>query len=520
MERYGIEGGYFQYAAGNPIIQDVDFLMQRGEVHGLVGENGAGKSTLIDLLTGSLMLQRGNVVADEAPASIHSLRDAQALGVAVVQQHYNVFPELSVVDNIMCVGHGVPRSGFLRQFDRRAAGREVRDLLAGLDISIDPGRKLRSLDAAERKMIEVARAVRLGPSFLILDEPTAALEPSSSRVVLDLIMRLRSRGIGVCFVSHRLDEVLATADQVTVLRNGRRVACEAAKDLDVGRLASLMVGETESKSSFEVPEASTPAASGAPASIRLRDVHVAVGAQPVSIEIRRGEILGLVGLLGSGTSRLVRMIGGAEPLVGAMTVDGNPSTVRTPRQAQRVGIGFIPENRKEEGFFPELSVADNIAMARLGTSRMFGKLRARGVKRVAKEWAEKLDIRVPSLGLPARVLSGGNLQKVLIAKWMTSGMTILAIDEPTHGVDIGGKGRIHSILQAFARQGGTVVVSLSESQEAIQLCDRVAIMRHGEVVALLGTESLSQGEITELGAAAGVREIEALLDGADEAMQP
>jgi ABC-type sugar transport system ATPase subunit len=512
VQTYGISGAYFQYVPATPVVRDVDFVMVRGEVHGLVGENGAGKSTLIDLLTGSLTPQRGSLVMDGEPITFHSLRDAQDNGIAVVQQHYNVFPELSVVDNIMCLGRQVPRTSRLKQFDRAAARRDIGALLATLGIDIDPGVKVRTLGAAERKMVEVARVVRLSPAFLILDEPTAALEPTSSRVVLDLVRRLRARGIGVCFVSHRLDEVLSTSDRVTVLRNGERVACTQAKGLDVAALTELMVGEGTDISGTTSEKVPRPNAVDVPA-LRLRGVRVAPAASPVDIDVASGEILGLTGLIGSGASRLVRMVGGAEPLIGHASVNGSAVDVSTPRDAQRAGIGFIPENRKEEGSVPGLSVTNNMLLAQLSNARLFSRFNVKRATDVARSYARDLDVRVASLDMPASTLSGGNLQKVLIAKWLASGMRILAIDEPTHGVDVGGKARIHRILKEFARQGGAVVVSVSESHEAMHLCDRVAVMRHGEVVSVLGTDTLTRSEVTGLGADSSVATIEALSSG-------
>jgi ABC-type sugar transport system ATPase subunit len=511
VRTFAITGAHFQYAPGNPVIKDVDLVLTRGEVHGLVGENGAGKSTLIDLLTGALAPQRGSLMIDGAPVAFRSVREAQDAGVAVVRQHYSVFPDLSVVDNIMCIGRRVPRTRRIRQFDRAAARREVRDLLARLAIGVDPDVKVRALGAAERKMVEIARVVRLEPAFLILDEPTAALEPSSSRVVLDLMGRLRSRGLGLCFVSHRLDEVLSTADRVTVLRNAALVTSRPTSGMKIDGLAKLMVGDTGTQP--DDGEAPAPPLDTAHPALRLRGVRVAPNAAAVNLDLAQGEIVGVTGLIGSGASRLVRMVGGAEPLIGDVEAHGAKVSITTPREAQAASIGFIPENRKEEGFLPDLSVTQNMTIARLSNTRPLSTLDTKAATAIARAYTAKLDIRARSLDQPASTLSGGNLQKVLIAKWLTSDMKILAIDEPTHGVDIAGKARIHRILKDFAGDGGAVIVSVSDSHEAMQLCHRVAVMRHGEIVAVLKTEELTQSQLAGLGADSGAERIEALLDG-------
>lgn len=506
---YGIRGVSYAYSAGVPVLRDVSLELAAGTVHALLGENGCGKSTLIKLLTGVLKPRSGTLYMDDAEVRFASPADAQERGVGVVHQDYNLFPDLSIAQNVIGVGRSLPRHRWTRTVDKARIESEVAEMLDTLGIDLAPGTLVRSLDPAARKFVEIVRALRLRPSFLILDEPTASLEPEGSRSVLALMGRLRDQGLGLAFVSHRLGEVIDIADEVTVLRDGRLVGNAPAADITEERLVEMIIGPQEEKRR-EAQVAAHESSARDELALSIRDVRLRAGARPVSLDLRCGEILGLTGLLGSGAATVTRMLGGAQPLRGTLEMGGRKARIRDPRGAQRLGIGFIPEDRKAMGAIPVMSVAANISIASLGEVSRAGivdywKMRSRAI-----DYGERFDVRPRSVDVPAGSLSGGNLQKVLIAKWLATDCHVLAIEEPTHGVDIGGKVHVHRLLREFVAGGGAIVVSLSEVDEALELCDRIAVFRHGELVDVLHAADLTRSEVTLMGA---TDRLEHIVDG-------
>jgi len=506
--RYGIRDASHQYAAGVPVLRDVDFELVAGTVHGLVGENGSGKSTLIKLLTGVLRPQIGELYLDDEPLRLSSPGDAQGHGIGVVHQDYHLFTELSVAQNIMGVSGSLPRRRLTGRVDKRRIEKEVSELLERFGIALAPDARVRSLGPAERKFVEIARAMRMEPRFLILDEPTASLEPQGSQAVLDLLDRLRSRGVGLCFVSHRLNEVMSTADRITVLRDGRLVGCVPCGELDEPRLVEMIVGDVDPR--VEQARHRT-VAEDREVILRTRNVKLERDAPAHGLEVRQGEVLGLTGLLGSGAATVVRMLGGAEPLRGEVEMDGRQARIRSARDAGRLGIGFIPEDRKGAGVIPEQSIAVNISLASLGEVTRFGVVRRPDMRERAGDYGDRLDIRATSVEAPVNTLSGGNLQKVLIGKWLASGRRILAVEEPTHGIDIGAKAQVHRLLREFVDAGGAIVVALSDVHEALELCDRIAIFRHCVLVDVLSSADLTSHQLTAMGAA--TERLETMVEG-------
>jgi ABC-type sugar transport system ATPase subunit len=417
----------------------------------------------------------------------------------VVHQDYNLFPDLTIAENVLGVGKSLPRKRWTRTVDKASIEAEVAAMLERFGIDLAPDMPVRSIGPAERKFVEIVRALRLEPRFLILDEPTASLEPEGSRTVLDLMKRLRDQGLGVAFVSHRLGEVVGVVDEITVLRDGALVANVPADDVTEAKLAELIVGRQEEKRR-EAEAARRAPATDRPVALRLSDVRLRAGARPVDLDLHRGEILGLTGLLGSGAATVTRMLGGAEPLRGWLEIDGRKVRVRDPREAKRLGIGFIPEDRKARGVIPAMTVAENISLASLGTVTRAGLVDYWAMRERAEEFAERFDVRPRSVDIPVGSLSGGNLQKVLLAKWLATDCEVLAIEEPTHGIDIGGKVHVHKLLREFVSNGGTIVVALSEVDEALELCDRIAVFRHGELVNVLSSSELTHSALTLLGA--------------------
>jgi ABC-type sugar transport system ATPase subunit len=511
--RFGIENVSHDYS-GVQVVKNVDFELRPGEVHALIGENGSGKSTVIKILTGAVKPRSGRIYLDDETVAFHNPGAARSQGIGVVHQDYNLFPELTVAQNVYGVSVAPPRRRWTRMIDRGELSSRIGELFDALHIEIPPDRLVRNLDAAERKFVEIARAMLLKPQFLILDEPTASLEPEGSRTVLELLRRLREQGVGLMFVSHRLDEVRVISDAISVLRDGRLVERIEPSEATEERLANAITGGVET-----VPTRSRPQRGAHEPLLRVEDVRVAGSAPPVTLEIGRGEIFGLTGLLGSGCAQLTRMIGGAEPLRGRALLGGEEITLRTPRDASRHGIGFIPEDRKAVGLIPEQSVAINISLSALGSVSKNGVLSQKLISERAHKYRDRLTIRTASIYQPVMRLSGGNMQKVLLAKWLASGVSILAIEEPTHGIDIGGKAQVHELLRDFADNGGTVLIASTDAAEVLELCDRVGVMRHGALARLVSVEEMTRASLT----ADSTRDPEQVLDqliSSDEPEQP
>jgi ABC-type sugar transport system ATPase subunit len=508
--RFGIARGGHDYT-GVPVLTGVGFEVRSGEVHGLVGENGSGKSTLVKILTGVVQPRAGTLGLDGDKVKLSSPRDAQELGIGVVHQDYHLFPELTVAQNVFGVNAAPPRRPWTRTVDRTRVEQIVEGLLEELGIQIPSTVSIRTLGPAERKFVEIAAAMLLRPRFLILDEPTASLEPAAARAVLDLLDRLRQQNVGLVFVSHRLDEVMRISDRITVLRDGRAIASMPAAETDQDTLAELITGgasaerkkgpQQERKRSGEVV-------------LRVTGLRVGPGRPPVSFEVERGEIFGLTGLLGAGAETIVRMLGGCIPCGGKVEVEGRSSRVDNPRHANRLGIGFIPEDRKDAGLISEQSLALNVSLPSLESVSRFGVLRHPEIDARAERYRADLSIKAQSVDTPVWTLSGGNQQKVMLAKWLASGVRVLSIEEPTHGVDIGAKAQVHDLLRDFVARGGTVVVASTDVGEVLELCDRIGVMRHGALSRIVSADELTRSAATALGTRDPEQMLETLIETA------
>lgn len=477
-------------------LRNVSFVVAAGQVHALLGENGCGKSTLIKIMTGAQRPTSGRLEVDGSPMRLANPTRASARGISVVHQNYHVFPDLSVSDNILVGGRKTPKSRFFpMSVDHRAQKFEVEELLSSLGIDLDPRRLASTLDPAERKFVEIARAMTFSPRFMFLDEPTAALEPTSARRVLDLVDTLRSQGVGIVYVSHRLDEVMAIGDRFTVLRDAVLIHSGAIADVSEADIVHMMVGELHSPHQVAVGAIPTRVR------FRMSAVQCEPGLPAFDLQVNTGEILGLTGLVGSGASRVVQMLGGAVPMQGRMHFGSTELSIKTPRDALRLGVGYIPEDRKGAGLVLEHSVALNVAYGSLPQFAKAGVMDFRRVEATARAYKDKLSIRLSSVLAPVASLSGGNQQKVLMSKWLVSGAQILAIEEPTQGVDISGRDHIHRLLREFVAGGGTVVLASTDVREVAALCDRIAIFRHGVLTEILDAVAiriaLEEGSDTE-----------------------
>ena len=477
---------------GVAALDDVGFDVRTGEVHALVGENGAGKSTLVRVLTGALKPDDGALAVDGRPLHFSSPRDAQAAGVGVVHQDYHLFPDLTVGENVCAISVHAPTRA--RLVDRKRMFSTARKLLHDLGIDIDPRRKVAGLDAAERKLIEIARALLQRPRFLLLDEPTAALEPRETDRLLEVVSRLRDRGTGIILVTHRLGEVCRVADRATALRDGRNVGTLPKQDLTPTALTRLIVGSA-------VEELDGPAhAAGSPV-LQVHGLRLREGAEPIDLHVSERELVAVIGLVGSGVPAVLGAVAGSVPNAGAtITVDGRQVRIPGPRAARRLGIGFAPEDRKRTGLLLGQSIAANMGLGSLSNWSRGGFTQRSALRNAARETGKIFDIRYRSVDQPVGSLSGGNQQKVLLGRWHLANVTTLVVQEPSQGVDIGARYEIHKHLVDFAADGGRVLFSSSDIDEVRAIAHRIYVLHAGEISAVFdntGPERLSRAALTE-----------------------
>jgi ABC-type sugar transport system ATPase subunit len=495
----GVRGVSHSYA-GVPALQDVDFELVGGQVHGLIGQNGAGKSTLVRVLGGAVRPQSGRFFVDGERVDVASPVDARRLGIAAVHQDVQLYPDLDVAANVYAVDQRLPRRRGTGAVDWSTVRERTSAFLGELGIDIDPSRRAGALTIAERKLVQIARAVALEARVLILDEPTASLERRASRSVLELMGRLREAGLAICFVSHRLDEVRDVSDAITVIRDGRVVSRLEGRAPEE-ELIRQMLGRQAT-----TVEPSPAADRGGPA-LTVRGLSLSGGREPISFEVAAGEIVGLTGVMGAGAEDVARMLAGIRPAAGDVLVHGRPIRLRKPADALRAGIAFIPEDRQREGIFAALSVLQNIPISRLEAVSTAGFLRPRRMRTLATEYVDKMQVRTESLATPAASLSGGNQQKLLVARALAAGAKVLVLHEPTHGVDVGAIAQIHNLLRDFSAQGGAIVIASGEIRELVKLCDRILVFRDRELVDALSPERHDVSDVM----LAGVRDV-ALLD--------
>jgi ribose transport system ATP-binding protein len=467
-------------------LDDVELEVQPGEVHVLLGENGAGKSTLMKILSGSLRKDAGEIRVDGQAVEIQGPRHAQQLGIRTIYQELNLVPPLSAAANIF-LGKEPGRWGVL---DRQAAERAAARLLSELGVSVDPSRPVGELGIAHQQMVEVAKALSEEGRILIMDEPTSALTASEIGELFATIERLRARGTSIIYISHRLEEVARIGDRVTVMRDGRRVATLPARTTPIPELVRLMADR-------EVGE-HFPRRRGTPGEELLRVEHLARGERirDVSLSLRRGEIVGITGLLGAGRTELARAIIGAEPAdSGRVLVKGRAVSVRRPKDALAHGLGLVPEDRKTQGLVLGLSVERNVALPSTRRLSAWGIVHATTEAALAGRWVRDMRIKTPSLGQPARLLSGGNQQKVVLGKWLAADVDVLIVDEPTRGIDVPAKVEIYDLMNRLTAEGKGILMISSELPEVLGMSDRVLVMRGGRIVAELETTRTTQAEV-------------------------
>ena len=471
--------------AATQAVDDISITLAAGEVHALVGENGAGKSTLIKLLGGVHQPDAGRLLVRGVERRIPTPRAAMREGIVLIPQELRLVPRLTVAENVMLGQWPATRVlGILPRLDRRAVRSVAGATLARLGMAPDLDASVATLPYAERQLVAIAKALAHDAAVLILDEPTAALERREVRRLFDVIALLKSHGVAILYVSHRLDEVVELADRCTVLRDGRVVDRVERSGLHTERLVTAMTGRAEARSGSPEPTAVREMGEA------LLEARIA-GSRP-DLKVREREIVGMTGLLGSGASALLRRLFGADGATAAVTVKGRARRLRSPTAAIEAGLGMVPGERAK-GLVLDLSVRDNIVLPSLG------RLRGRAADALVRSLVEALDIRPRGLHVPVRALSGGNQQKVVFAKWLAARVEVLLLDEPTQGIDVAAKAAIHRLMREFAESGGGILMASAELDEVIKASDRVLALRAGAIVADLPCHGrLTEGELRRL----------------------
>lgn len=470
---------------GVKALKDVSFCIKKGEIHGLAGENGAGKSTLIKIMTGVYKPDKGaEIFIDGQQVSIKSPMDASSFGISVIYQDFSLFGNMTVAENILFGFQKMSRQKIVNWKNMRSKARQV---LQELEISIDVNDKVEHLSVGKQQMVAIAKALVFDSRLLIMDEPTSTLSNAEVGQLFRIMDKLREKGVSVLFVTHKLDEMFRMADRVSVFRDGHYITTKEAARLTRGELIHLMVGR-------EVLFTKKEATVEGEVLLEVENLTKKGSYKNISFQLHRGEILGITGLVGSGRSEiLLSLFGILKPDSGKIKLKGREVSMTSTALAEALGIALIPENRLTEGAFLDRSIKENITITKLdGVKNKNGLLNAQMEQELAYEYAKMLDVRPLQIEQNVRNLSGGNQQKVVIAKWLVSNPDILLVDEPTNGIDIGAKTEIHNLLQRLAAQGKAIIVVSSEMLEIISLADRVLVMGRGRISGRLNRDEITQ----------------------------
>lgn len=480
-------------------LDNVNFEVERGEIHGLLGENGAGKSTLLKILSGAHHPDSGTIDFDGRVVRLDSPHQAQNYGIVTIYQEFNLVPSLTIAENVF-IGREPGQAGFV---DWAALRRETLAVTEQLGIHLNPMSLVRNLSVAEQQMVEIARALSMRSRIIIMDEPTSALSDTEVQQLFKIMRDLRGQGISIIFVTHRLEEVHEICDRITILRDGRNVGLAKVADINTGDIIRMMVGrsidELFQRSAFheygetalQVRNLSRQGTARDPNATVLRDI---------SFTVRRGEILGIAGLVGAGRTELARAIFGADPFDrGDVIIGGQPTRIRSPQDAIRYGVGLVPEDRKQQALFLALAVRQNLSMASLASLTRWGLfVDERAEMNLVERFREALNIRMSSPEQKILNLSGGNQQKVVIARWLALQPRVLIVDEPTRGIDVAAKAEVHQLLDEMARSGIAVIMISSELPEIIGMSDRIITMREGRLTGEVLRADASEEKLMQL----------------------
>ncbi|WP_308799846.1 sugar ABC transporter ATP-binding protein [Agromyces silvae] len=471
---------------GVKALEAVDLEVRAGEVHAIVGENGAGKSTLMKILAGFYQPDEGEIEVGGEPVGHWSPREALDRGIGMIYQELNLIPDLSVAENISL--GGMPRRGPF--VDHRALTRRATTVLDELQTDLDPGARLGTLSISQQQLVEIAKVMADKPSIVVFDEPTSSLGEKETRVLFDVIGRMRAAGIAVIYISHRLQEVMEIGDRVTVLRDGRHIETREVEGITPDHMVRLMVGRDLSEMFPKldlVPGEQVLAVRGISREGQFADI---------TLDVRAHEIVGLAGLVGSGRTEVARALFGLDPVdSGEIELRGKVVQVRSPRKGMASGIALVPEDRKGQGIIPMLSVRENFTLPviqRIADALLIFARKERGIVRTL---VDRLKVNPPQIERPLNAFSGGNQQKVVLGKWLLSEPALLILDEPTRGVDVGAKADIHEIIGEFAKDGGAVLMISSELPELLAVCDRIFVLHEGLLVAEIPRDAATEESV-------------------------
>jgi ribose transport system ATP-binding protein len=477
---------------GVKALDDVSFVIRPGEVHMLLGENGAGKSSLMKVLCGAYSADGGEFFLNGSKVEIRSAADARRLGIAVIFQEFSLVPYLDIAQNIY-LGRE-PKGRIPGTIDRRKILRDAKTLLQTIGFDIDPSTPVHKLGVAQQQMVEIAKALSQDARILVMDEPTAALSDRETELLFAVIAQLKSKGVAIVYISHRMAEVFSLGDRITVLRDGKRVGEARPGQSSPDELIRLMVGRNVD-TSYPRDFAAEPGA----VVLEVSNVSASSGIRDINLVVRAGEIVGLCGLVGSGRTEVARAIFGADRIAaGEIRVDGQLRS-GGPDKASRLGIALIPESRKAEGLALIRSVGDNLVVSALRRLFPLGLFVPQKAREVSGGLVRQLRVVTPSTKQPVGLLSGGNQQKVVIGKWLAAGAKVFIFDEPTRGIDVGAKAEIFALIDDLVARGAAVLMISSEQVEIVHVCDRAYVMRDGRIVGELSRHELSEENIVRLG---------------------
>ena len=486
LQMIGINKSFFNVK----VLDNVYFELETGEVHALLGENGAGKSTLIKILGGNYTKDSGQILVNDTPVEIHRVEDARANGIRIIHQELMMVPDLNIAENIFLGQEKVKKFNLV---DKNKQMEEAQVKLNAFGMMIPASTLLRNLTIAQQQMIEIIRAISFGARIIVMDEPTSSLSEEEVKVLFEIVRKLKSEGIGIIYISHRLSELFEIADRVTVLRDGMYVATKTVKDTTKDELVSLMVGRSISQYYTKTNTATDATV------MYVEDLGDNETVKSVSFDLKRGEILGFAGLVGSGRSETMQLLFGLRKRArGAVKILGKNVDFINPSEAIKNGLGLVPEDRKTLGNFPDQGVRFNSTITVLKEFLRHGNYNAKKEKELTQKYINFMNTKVNSMEQVISSLSGGNQQKVLISRWLLATQKILILDEPTRGVDIGTKAEIYRIMDELAANGMAIIMVSSELPELINMCDRIVVMSHGISTGIVERNEFSQEKIMSL----------------------
>lgn len=467
-------------------LSDCRFDLYKGEVHALVGENGAGKSTLMKILTGIHLADSGEIRLEEKSVNFKSPRAAQIAGISMVHQELNLMNHLTVAQNIF-----IGRESTNLFLNEKSINERTQELFLRLNIKLNPEEKVGNLSVSHQQMIEIAKAISYDAKIIIFDEPTATLTNVEINELFKIMNELRIQGVGMVYISHRMDEIKRISDRVTVLRDGEYIGTKDSSEIQIDEIIHMMVGRI----TYEEHKKTKDGNQESPVVMKVVNMS-SKDVKDVSFELHKGEILGFAGLMGAGRTELARLIFGADKRTGGeIYLDGKKVNIHSPHDAVRHGIGYLSEDRKRYGLALGMSVANNIVMPNLDEYISGGIISEKKIQEVALDYKKKIDIKTPSINQLVKNLSGGNQQKVIIAKWLLKNSDILIFDEPTRGIDVGAKSEIYKIINKLAQAGKSIIFISSELPELLRMSDRVLVMCEGSHTATLDMDEINQNTI-------------------------